>query len=247
MTRLSRRNSPKFMRTVQAYTPRETRHRTKQEFAYQTLRSAIMRCELEPGARLVIDDLARQLHVSAIPVREAIQMLQSEGLVVTIPHTGATVAPVTKESIADVFALLEGLESVAARIVTERANTDEIEALAGVVADMDAAVAEGRHADWAMMNTEFHRLTGELTALPSARGNDRARARRDGIRIRRYFLRGVPLPPHRSGAAGASRKSSSAMRAADLAALDAAIKQHNRRAFASYMAYLNQTGGPVPT
>ena len=90
---------------------KDSRHRTKQEFAYQTLRDAIMRCELRPGERLVIDDLARRLNVSTIPVREAIQMLQSEGLAVIVPHTGATVAPVSPESIQDVFAVLEASRS----------------------------------------------------------------------------------------------------------------------------------------
>ena len=42
-------------------------HRTKQEFVYRTLRDAILRCELQPGERLVIDDLARRLNVSIIP------------------------------------------------------------------------------------------------------------------------------------------------------------------------------------
>ena len=72
--------------------PSAARFRTKQEFVYRTLRDAIMRCELSPGQRLVIDDLARLLEVSAIPVREAIQTLQSEGLVQTIPHVGASVS-----------------------------------------------------------------------------------------------------------------------------------------------------------
>ena len=40
----------------------DNRHRTKQEFAYQTLRDAITQCELRPGERLVIDDLARRLN-----------------------------------------------------------------------------------------------------------------------------------------------------------------------------------------
>src|SRR2546421_3327167 len=95
---------------------RDARHRTKQEFAYQTLRDAIMRCELRPGEPLVIDDLARRLPVSTLPGREAIQMLHAEGLVVTVPHTGVTVAPVSPESVQDVFAVLEGLEVVASRL-----------------------------------------------------------------------------------------------------------------------------------
>ena len=85
-------------------------HRTKQEFVYRTLRDAILRCELQPGERLVIDDLARRLNVSIIPVREALQLLQAESLVQVVPHVGTSVAPVSRASIIDVFAVLEGLE-----------------------------------------------------------------------------------------------------------------------------------------
>src|SRR5207245_599023 len=132
---------------------KESSHRTKQQFAYQTLRSAIMRCELLPSERLVIDDLARRLNVSIIPVREALQMLQSEGLVVAVPHAGATVAPISRESIQDVFSVLEGLEVVASRLVAERANTEELNALGKLVDDMDKAVEAKKYAQWAGLNT----------------------------------------------------------------------------------------------
>ena len=190
---------------------RGTRHRTKQEFAYQTLRDAILRCELGPGERLVIDDLARRLQVSTIPVREAIQMLQSEGLVVTVPHTGVTVAPVSPESIQDVFAVLEGLEVVASRIVAERAVPREIESLERLVAEMDRAVAAGRHARW--------------------------------DRVRRYFFRGVLV--HRVEQAQQEHRTMiQAMRAGDLQTLEATVRQHNRRAFESYMRFLNSAEPP---
>src|SRR6186713_1497948 len=52
-------------------------HLTKQQFVYTTLRESIIRSELPPGTRLVIDDLARQFKVSIIPVREALRLLQS--------------------------------------------------------------------------------------------------------------------------------------------------------------------------
>ena len=73
-------------------------HRTKQEFVYRTLRDAILRCELQPGERLVIDDLARRLNVSIIPVREALQLLQAESLVQVVPHVGTSVTPVSRDS-----------------------------------------------------------------------------------------------------------------------------------------------------
>src|SRR6266481_5306478 len=92
--------------------PKGAQHRTKGEFVYRTLRDAIVKCELSPGERLVIDDLARRLAVSSIPVREALQLLQSEGLVVTVPHVGTSVATLSRDSVAEVFAVMEGLEIV---------------------------------------------------------------------------------------------------------------------------------------
>ncbi len=216
---------------------RDTRHRTKQEFAYQTLRDAIMRCELAPGERLVIDDLARRLRVSTIPVREAIQTLQSEGLIVTVPHTGVTVAPVSLESIQDVFAVLEGLEVVASRLVAERAGADELDALAKLVADMDRAIASRHHARWADLNTQFHLTISALPGLPMlAEMTERVLARWD--RIRRHFFRRVLV--HRlEQAQHEHREMLAAMRAGDLPRLEAAVRQHNRRGFESYMSYLN--------
>jgi DNA-binding GntR family transcriptional regulator len=217
-------------------------HRTKQEFAYHTLRDAIMRCELRPNERLVIDDIARRLQVSAIPVREAIQLLQSEGLVVSVPHTGVSVAPVSPESIQDVFALLEGLETVASRLVAERGRPHELDALAALVDSMDEAVARNEHAEWAGLNTQFHRMIGELPGLPMlAEATERTLARWD--RIRRYFFRGVLV--HRIVQAQLEHHEIiDAMRAGDLPRLGTAIRQHNGRAYAAYMSYLEISPAP---
>jgi DNA-binding GntR family transcriptional regulator len=224
---------------------RDARHRTKQEFAYQTLRDAIMRCELSPGERLVIDDLARRLQVSTIPVREAIQMLQSEGLVVTVPHTGVTVAPVSPESVQDVFAVLEGLEVVASRLVAERADSREIESLADLVFQMDREVAAKRYAQWAALNTQFHLTIGVLTGLPMLREmTERVLARWD--RVRRYFFSGVLV--HRVKRAQQEHRTIlAAMRDRDLPTLEAAVRQHNRRALESYMNFLKDSKEPPPT
>ena len=119
--------------------PRGTRHQTKQEFVYRTLRKALLACEFQPGERLVIDDLARRLGVSIIPVREALQMLQAEGLVVNVPHVGAAAAPLSRESIVDVFSVLEGLEVVATRLLAERGSPDAVRALEPIVRGMDKA------------------------------------------------------------------------------------------------------------
>jgi DNA-binding GntR family transcriptional regulator len=217
-----------------------TRHRTKQEFVYRTLRDAIIRCDLKPGERLVIDDLARRLEVSAIPVREGLQLLQSEGLVINVPHVGATVAPISRESIQDVFTVLEGLESVATRLVAERANPADLQTLTDLVEAMDKAVKAESHYEWADLNTQFHLAIGRSVGLAMLQEmTERVLDRWD--RVRRYFFRGVLT--HRIDQAQAEHRAIlSAMRDKDLEKLLGLVRLHNQGALASYLQYLKTHG-----
>src|SRR5512137_2033776 len=86
------------------------RHRTKEDYAYAVLRAAILRCEMKPGDRLVIDTLSTQLGISPIPIRAALQRLQAQGLVEITPHTGAVVSEIPLGNIEQVSLVLERLE-----------------------------------------------------------------------------------------------------------------------------------------
>src|SRR5476649_2116936 len=88
---------------------------TKQQAIYQHLKERILDGKLPPGQRLIIDDIAEELGLSIIPVREAMQLLQSERLVEIRPHAGATVAAITHKNIEEVFTILEGMEAVTVR------------------------------------------------------------------------------------------------------------------------------------
>jgi DNA-binding GntR family transcriptional regulator len=224
--------------------PKHVRPPTKQAFVYHTLREAIMRCELEPSERLVIDDLARQLHVSAIPVREALQILQSEGLIVNVPHVGATVAPVSRESILEVFTMLEGLSIVATRLVAERAKRGELEVLEHHVAEMDAALIGGHLEEWASLNTAFHLTIAAMPGLPLLREmTERVLDR--WHRVRRYYFSGV-LIRRVDQAQGEHRAMVAAMRAQDYDRLLDVVHRHNQGALASYMNYV-ESNGRAPT
>lgn len=216
--------------------PKHARHRTKQEFVYHTLRNAIMKCELSPGERLVIDDLARRLEVSAIPVREALQLLQSEGLVVNVPHVGATVAPISRASIYELFTVMESLEAVASRAAALRATTGDLDALDDAVAAMDQALAGHGYDLWADLNTRFHLSISALTGMPMLHEmTERVLDRWD--RVRRYYFSGVLV--HRADHAQEEHHALvKAMRARDVDALEAVVRQHNRGALASYTKYL---------
>jgi len=210
---------------------------TKQQAMYRTLRDAILRCELRPGARLVIDDLARQHHVSIIPVREALRQLQSEGLVLSVAHVGGTVAPISFDSVVEVFTVLEGLEAAATRAAAERASADDLAVLARLVAEMDAALDAGSPGRWAELNTDFHLAIGDIARMPMLRDMLR-RAFDHWQRVRRHYFSDVLI--HRTRQAQAEHQQLlDHIRARDLVRLEQTIRQHNRAALAAYTAYLD--------
>jgi DNA-binding GntR family transcriptional regulator len=214
------------------------RYRTKQELVYQTLRSAIMRCDLRPGQRLVIDELARQLEVSAIPVREALHLLQSEGLVTSVPHVGATVSLISRESIDEVFAVLEGLEIVATRSAALRLTNADAETLEGINSAMDEAWREGRNEEWADLNSRFHLAISRLSAMPMLQEMTERVLDHWG-RVRRFYFSGV-LVRRIEQAQEEHRALLRAMKAKDLVALERTVKQHNQGALLAYAEYLQE-------
>ncbi len=220
-----------------------TRHLTKQQFVYSTLRDSIIRCELGPGTRLVIDDLAQQLHVSIIPVREALRLLQSEGLVLSVAHVGATVAPISRHSVVEVFTLLEGLEVVATRAAAERATPDDLAMLAGLVAEMDRAIETESPQQWAAINTRFHLAISRLAEMPILQ-EMMQRACDYWDRVRRYYFQDVLV--HRTRLAQAEHHAMLAqMKARDLRKLEQTVREHNQGALAAYTAHLEASSDPA--
>jgi DNA-binding GntR family transcriptional regulator len=216
-------------------------HRTKQEFVYRTLRDAILRCELQPGERLVIDDLARRLNVSIIPVREALQLLQAESLVQVVPHVGTSVTPVSRDSIIDVFVVLEGLEVSATRLVAERGRAADLALLAGQVDAMDAALAANDREGWAALNRRFHLTISELPGLELVQ-NLTAKVLDRWDRLRRYYFKGV-LANRVEQAQQEHRLILDAVRSRDLVALQSLVRQHNQGALQAYLSYLDAAEG----
>jgi DNA-binding GntR family transcriptional regulator len=215
------------------------RFRTKQEYVYRSLRAAIMGGELPPGRRLVIDEIGRQLRVSAIPIREALQLLQSEGLVVSAPHVGATVAPISENEVHEVFAIMEGLETVAVREATRRLDEAGAAQLSVIVAEMDAAVASADYEGWAEGNLRLHRAIGEIAGMPLLREmTERALARWE--RLRKHYFQGV-LVPRVEQAQREHRVLLDALvrRDADLA--EQVVRSHNRAAQTAYAVYLRRS------
>jgi DNA-binding GntR family transcriptional regulator len=215
------------------------RHLTKQQYVYQTLREGIIHGDLRPGERLVIHELARRLDISIIPVREALRLLESEALVVSVAHVGATVAPVSRQSVVEVFALLEGLETVSTRMVVDVATSKDIAVLDRLVYEMDCALDLDQQGTWAELNSRFHLAIGSLSGMPMVE-QMLARALDHWDRIRRFFFRGV-LIPRAQTAQSEHREMLAQMKARDAEGIERTMRAHNRSALAAYLAYLDST------
>jgi DNA-binding GntR family transcriptional regulator len=212
-------------------------YRTKQEFVYWTLRRAILRCELAPGERLTTQEIADQLDVSLIPVREALQLLQSEGLVEISPHVGARVAPISESSVAEVFTLLEGLEVVASRVAALRMSREEIDGLEELVSEMDVAIEGGDYERWGELNTRLHVSIAGYTGMPTLREMTE-RVFDLWYRVQRCFFSEVVLQrvlqsqQEHHAILGALRERNEV-------ALEDLIRGHNRNAFEAYTRYMS--------
>ena len=128
----------------------------KQERTYTVLRDRIHSGTYAPQARLNIDALARELGVSAIPVREALRRLEAEGWVRFQPNVGAIVAPADAtawEQQMTAVAILEGAATADAAAHLKPADFTRIRRLA---AEMEQVAAEGDAARFSRLNRRLH-------------------------------------------------------------------------------------------
>lgn len=139
---------------------------TKQEWLYSELKSAIETCVLQPGERLILDELAADYSVSRVPVREALLQLQAEGLVQMTPHVGAVVAPITQASAQDYFAISRELQVLAVRAAATRMTEQEKAILANIVAEMELIAPTGDLAAYSKANSRFHDFIKDNCHMP---------------------------------------------------------------------------------
>lgn len=107
------------------------------ERAYLLIRDRILRGELPFGTGLSRRVLAEQLGISIVPVGDALQRLENDGLVESRPRVGTRVRIPTARAIRGHYILREALESQAARIFTEKASAAEREEIQRLAAELD--------------------------------------------------------------------------------------------------------------
>ena len=105
--------------------------------AYEAIRAMIVTGQLAPGRRVTELDLAEQLQVSRTPVREALNRLQRDGLVVERPRTGFAVVQFDEKMLREVFDLRAELDSYATGLAVERITDDQVTSLTEILDKCD--------------------------------------------------------------------------------------------------------------
>jgi DNA-binding GntR family transcriptional regulator len=100
------------------------------------LRDAILRGEHPPGTRLRQEELAAQYGASRVPVREALRILESEGLVTTVANAGAWIARLSLDECVELYQVRERIEPLLLRYSLPHLTAEQIERLADLVEEM---------------------------------------------------------------------------------------------------------------
>jgi DNA-binding GntR family transcriptional regulator len=136
---------------------------TTQEFVLEALRAAILDGLFPPGARLRQEDLALAFGTSRIPVREALRVLEYEGLAASEPHRGFTVTALDADEIDEIYDLRIVLEGHAVRLAMPLLTHHDLEELQRLYDEMEAETDSDRRL--ASRERFYLRLYG-VTARP---------------------------------------------------------------------------------
>ena len=210
--------------------------RSKNELVYDALRTAIIHGELAPRKRLVIDELATELGVSQIPVREALRQLEADGFVTIEPYVGATVTPIEVANISEIFGLLESMEIVSGRAACINLSDNDLDELEALLRRMDDLM--NNPDEWSQVNVRFHQFICERSGtLLVKKLMDKTLDHWD--RLRSYYLKDVFS--HRVAVAQKDHwRMFEAIRNRDVQALEKIVREHNQAALAAYTGYLEK-------
>jgi len=139
------------------------RPQAMRETVYDYLRGKILCGEIPPSSRLVELHLARELGVSRTPVREALHILEREGLLESIPRVGYLVKRINPDEVAEMCEIRAVNEALAARWAMERMKEDTLRALEENLEMAERVLAEGDMESFIQLDGAFHGIVVEAS------------------------------------------------------------------------------------
>ena len=133
-------------------------HKQLQHIVADHLRTAILDGELKPGDWLRQQQIAEELGVSPMPVREALAKLAAEGVVEHVPYRGARVTIFSTDDVSDLYSNRALLESMAAAATARNITPEELGELRDLQSQMRGELTSGRLSEYSQLNRRFHRV-----------------------------------------------------------------------------------------
>ena len=130
----------------------------------QRLRTMIVSLELQPGSMIGEAELMEWLNCGRTPLREAVQRLAQEYLVITVPRKGVRIAELDLQDYVQLIEAVSYVEAIATRLAARRADEAQIEQLESLVAAAEAASRAGDILNVANLDYDFHHLVAECGA-----------------------------------------------------------------------------------
>jgi DNA-binding GntR family transcriptional regulator len=206
------------------------------------VRSAILRGLFSPGQHLREDELATRLQVSRGPVREALAVLEREGLVNVAPHRGATVVELTPQDLTEVYSLRIGLEVVATQLAARHGSAPDFARAEAVLKEFARALkGKVNEQDAARLDLEFHDV------FYAAAGNERLRVTWQGLRSQVYLFllqRNIASPDWRMKSIAGHTEILEAVRARDERKAVKLITEHISYAYTMISSTFDTGGRP---
>jgi len=124
--------------------------------AVSRVRDMIVEGQLEPGSKISEKQLCETFGISRTPLREALKVLATEGLLELLPNRGARVAKLTGKDLADLFNVMAALEGLAGELAAANVTEPALSEIRALHHEMMAHYARGDRAAYFRANQEIH-------------------------------------------------------------------------------------------
>jgi DNA-binding GntR family transcriptional regulator len=130
---------------------------------YAAIKEMVANHRFQPGARLNVEKISKELEVSRTPVWEAVRRLQQEGLLQNIPYRGVFMVEMTLERALELYQVREALEGLAARLAAFYGNEKILDKMGEILENQIKAVEKGDLLGYSRTDFDFHGLIHKMS------------------------------------------------------------------------------------
>jgi DNA-binding GntR family transcriptional regulator len=192
------------------------------EKVYEVIRNDILNGRIPAGERLIENKLAEEIHTSRTPVREALHMLEREGLLESIPRVGYRVKQIRWDEVEEVCEIRAVNETLAARWAMDRLTHQELLALEENLALSEREVKAGNPQAFVELDAEFH----EILARASGSGRLLELCQLLRRHMLRYRVESLLMTDTALQAMAGHRRILECLRRKDRKGIETAIREH---------------------